>query len=92
MWLQQNFHKMNPFPIKHIISEEVASPDGKRLDHKKLYFSLLLMDTPKGHHLEQPSGPLFALGNHLHTPVSHGFRSRLVASSQPASVHYSGFS
>lgn len=49
MWLQQNFHKMNLFPMKQFISEELASPDGKRLIG--ISQEALLLSAPYGHSL-----------------------------------------
>lgn len=40
---------MNLFPMKHLISEEVASPDGKRLIG--LPQEALLLSAPYGHSL-----------------------------------------
>lgn len=94
----KNFHKKNLFPIKHYISEEVASPDGRRLTG--ISQEALLLSAPYGRSLwplfmtsfRAAWGCLFALGNHLRTPPSHSFRSRTVASSHTVPLHYFWFS
>lgn len=81
-WLQQNFIKINLFHVKHLISEEVASPEGKTLPG--ISQEVPLFTAPYEQSLwasfREAQGSLFAWRNHLFAELSHAFRSRAVAS------------